>query len=245
MNKPENNKDYIEQMHFDAFRTLLSDFPGGSVQRGVPPAPDFLVTAAGEVVGIEITSISTERREQEELRLATINTGQSEYERRGGPPVLASFFWNEAPIGKQIKTRTLGTKLADLVEQNLPLNNGVTELGWLELKTVGLAELLDSVRIARFSDISTHWTAPDAGYICSEHDVAQSLVTQKERKLASYRTACSKAWLLIVAEGISISRTVDCEGLAQMELSSSFDRAFLLDFFRRKLYPLKLTPQKS
>lgn len=47
--------------------------------------------------------------------------------------------------------------------------------------------------------------------------------------MIGYRTACSELWLLMVADGSTISRTVDLEDFhTDAVLTSSFDRVFLL-----------------
>lgn len=208
------SKGEVERLHFDALQEKVSEL-AGTVRAGAPPEPDIVVVTVAGTIGVELTSIQTPRREQESLRDRAVEIGQREYERRGHPPALVSNFWGDSPLRSQVRTNDLGMQLVALIEQHRPKTEVATvELDWEELNPVGLSGMLHHVRIARLKNLTqTHWTSPDAGYVGPEIEIVRRLLDEKESKLAGYRRGCREVWLLMVTEGVSISRTLDVEKL--------------------------------
>jgi len=239
MSKNEALKQQREQAHFDVFRSLVPELAGADFVRKAPPAPDFLVNSGPRVIGLELTTITTPRREMESLRDRAVSDAEEKYRLDGGPDVIASFHWAESGIARKgWSTKDLASKLAALVVRHLPAYGERRELESVELEEAGLENVLHSVHIARFPGVPSHWMSPDAGHMNSEQSIARRLVISKEAHLKDYRVYCSEAWLLLVAEGLSISRIVDCEELAAEDIRSAFDRVYLLDYFRRHVYLL-------
>jgi hypothetical protein len=172
-----------------------------------------------------------------------VEAGRLEYMRRGRPNVEVHFLWLRSP-GKGAECRPLGLRLADLVAGHIPRDTGGVEsieLGWHELRAAGLNHLIHSVHIIRFPNAPTFWASSDGGWIDARADIVHSVVAQKTQKLPEYRRSCSQVWLLLVADGEGISGFVDREGLAEVEVESSFDRVYFLDFWSAHLYQLHVS----
>lgn len=233
-----DDKKKKEWAHLNMFRRLLPDFPVGDLQDS--ESPDFRVKTHHGVLGIEVTSISdTSGRTVEGWRETAVRNGQLEYEERGGPVVYVSFHWANSSLPKGGTPRSLGQKLVALVTAHIPKKeDGIVALKSEELRESGLDDILNFVQIGRLTGLTTTtWISqPGATFMDPRLELVQGLVTKKDEKLSAYRSSCSEVWLLLVAEGLSIARTVDTDALAQEVLESSFDRIYLLDLFRARLY---------
>jgi hypothetical protein len=242
-NDREAAKDATEWKHFEMFRRVLADFPVGHVEKVKPPAADFRVDTSHGPLGIELARIiDSPLREEESLRRQAVEAGRIEYVRRGRPAVEAHFGWIRSPrTGRESKH--LGSLLANLVESHIPRETGQLETVQLrdaELKVAGLGDLLFFVRIIRFPGLRTLWASSDGGWFDARSEVVHQRVAEKTQKLPEYRLSCSKVWLLLVADGEGVSGVVDKEALAQVEVESSFDRIYFLDFWSAHLYPLRV-----
>ena len=62
---------------------------------------------------------------------------------------------------------------------------------------------------------------------------------KKERKIAAYKASgIEKQWLLIVI-GSAGESSYEVEGKIEIELKTDFDKVFILEDFKSKLYELK------
>jgi hypothetical protein len=241
----EAKKKAIERLHFEAFRENIAELQGRPATAAEPPAPDFVVTTATGKVGIELTSVQTSRREQEELRGRAVRLGQEKYEQLGRPSVLVAFHWSEALLrDENMGMEELAHELARLIESHVPASeSGRENIEWRELRAVGLERLRHEVHVVRIPNVRTAWTSPDGGYLSSELEVVTQLLGEKEAKLTGYRESCDEVWLLMVSEEMSISRTLHVEKLMEHELASNFDRIYLLEFLRKRVHRFRQRPK--
>jgi hypothetical protein len=74
----------------------------------------------------------------------------------------------------------------------------------------------------------------------------QTVLNDKESKVAGYRRTCNRVWLLIVASNdyFSSQFTSDSQ-LAQMEFDSSFDRVFLLEEPQKRIHEFQVRDSRS
>ncbi|WP_223643744.1 hypothetical protein [Corallococcus sp. EGB] len=235
-------KDETEWKHFEMFRQKLADFPMGQVQKVPPPAADFRVDTPQGALGIELARIiDGPLREQEVLREMAVEAGRLEYMRRGRPNVEVHFLWLNSP-NKGAECRPLGLRFANLVEAHIPPDTGNVEsieLTWLELRSADLSRLVHSIRIIRFPNVPLMWASSEGGWFDARADVVNGVVAQKTLKLPEYRRSCPQVWLLLVADGEGISGFVDHEDVAALEVESSFDRVYFLDFWSAHLHQLR------
>ncbi|WP_434381536.1 hypothetical protein [Melittangium boletus] len=235
MSTSDEKKRVMEQHHFREFCRHLSDFSADEARSGHPPAPDFLITRPSGELGIELTSLSSDRRELEERRRMAVLTGQSIYQQNGNPDVIVGIHWLGDAFPEGVSTTLIGRKIARLVESAVQsLSGDSVDLEWGELKENGLDDVFDKIRVKMAPrGVRGHWFTPDAASISisAGADFIKKCVSKKEKKIPEYRKFCDEVWLLLVAEGTSISRTFDIESLSSLVLESNFDRIYLLDLF--------------
>jgi len=115
-----------------------------------------------------------------------------------------------------------------LIESDCLVPNGLPP----ELATIGAYNLPGASR--------SFFTAPSATWMAKlpATDVERSLQS-KEAKYAAYRGGCDEAWLVIGCNGAFMSTWFkEVERAASFSLPTSFDRAFVMSYFDRKLVEL-------
>jgi hypothetical protein len=92
-----------------------------------------------------------------------------------------------------------------------------------------------------------HASVPSAGFFQEEFaPKIEAIIKTKEHAISSYRTDCTGRWLLIVAEGNSALTFFDpSTKTLQHSHSSSFDRIFPVEAFRRKVWKLNVARKSS
>jgi hypothetical protein len=73
------------------------------------------------------------------------------------------------------------------------------------------------------------WTAIEGGFIGGAIADVQAVVDRKEPKTDSYLLRCDEVWLLIVADGVHISSTLDLEIQPGSIMRSQFARVLFYD----------------
>lgn len=99
-----------------------------------------------------------------------------------------------------------------------------------------------SVTKAKFE--KDHWSITHVGPIYDmKQELIQSTLNDKENKIAAYRSASRKVWIVIVT-GAYLSSTLDFSNLSFLNSNyfSSADAAFLFDSFSNKSYELRIKP---
>jgi hypothetical protein len=166
-----------------------------------------------------------ESTEDKVLRLAS-----SRYEARGLPPVWINVFWSlrDFPISR---VPQLANALADLVEVNLPEQDGEVAIKYPHPAWRSLPPEVSSLSIRRKKVLSNNLWVPTRGAFAptlTPLDLQQR-IEEKEDKVNSYRQKCSQVWLLIVASGFEPSTfgelAPEVEGF---RFETSFDRVFFL-----------------
>jgi hypothetical protein len=98
-----------------------------------------------------------------------------------------------------------------------------------------------AVRVAKLAALTkSHWSCPDAGLVPDvEPRQIQAVIDEKAGRLHDYRQECSAVWLVIVADGFSIStmHTVT-RAAARHRYWSPFDRTLYFENFSRQAISL-------
>ena len=100
----------------------------------------------------------------------------------------------------------------------------------------------NSPRAASASGNGVYWTAPSAGFY-REHFVEKlrQVISEKDSKLSGYSQDCKEQWLLVVAENSNPSTFYDpSEATVNHSYKSAFDKVFVMELFKVKLFELKL-----
>ena len=209
-------------------------------------SPDFLVATSEGVIGIEVTKIhhANEPRQQESECRSLVDAACRLYVNESTIPLEVKFHFGSSTQFNKRNREKFARILANLVITNIPrpdsrisLDNNWENPGFFPYKIAGLS-------IIRLSALPKNfWSVPSAGFF--QEDFApkiEAIIATKEHAIRTYETDCIEAWLLIAAEGNSASTFFDpSKKTLQHSYRSSFDRIFLIEAFRRKVWELNVS----
>jgi hypothetical protein len=231
----------LEKVHLEHFKLAFDGFPSGTVVQS--EGPDFLIQGRQSTIGIEHTQMfqpgptdGGSLQAQEKLRLKLLEHTQDRYSSAGGPALSAFviFFPN-----KKISSKYLNNVAYNLAEVILREAIRQEHARFLQLSpiTCDLPHPIAGVNILiRPGSNRSSFSPLEMGWIpaISSSDIL-SRIADKETKIIQYEKKCDEIWLLIVANEIAVSSTVDLSQEAiQYSYSTNFDRLFFLWNFHPK-----------
>jgi hypothetical protein len=200
-------------------------------------APDFKVRFGEEVVGIEVTKAlrvgelgKATPQAQASLAAKVMNRARNLYDATGAPPLhVTAAFLSHTPLSLG-RVPELSRAIADLLQ---------THASGLEMCQRDLIEPCEhtdklpevhSLHIMRVpSPDFGAWAASSSAWCRTgdESDFA-SVVSRKENKIASYRSAVPTVWLLIVVELFEAGELLGApDPIAPFSVATAFDRVFV------------------
>lgn len=243
------SKKEVELRRLEQFRSLIPDFPVGTVES--TEEPDFLIHGPTSAVGIELTDLYRETKvgqvpEQatEAMRKRVVNRAQEIYTSRQLPPVIATFFLDDRVHIKRLEVELHATQLADLVAQNIPAPDSTREVpaGWDDMQAVPV--ILHSLSVHRLDSVTrTLFSSPGATWVATlTREDIESALCSKEQKYKAYRSRCGEAWLVINSDIEPMATWFESDlEILRAPFKSSFQRAFLVQHFGGRVYELPLT----
>src|SRR4030095_7782649 len=233
-----------ERRFVEILAEKLDAFPPGKLIDS--ELPDFLVATPEGVIGIEATKIhhADECRPHESECRSLVDAARRLYESESTIPLEVKVHFGRSTQFNKRNRGKFARILANLVLTNIPqpdswidLENNWENPGFFPYEIVGLS----IIRLSAFR--RNFWSVPSAGFF--QEDFApkvEAIITTKEHAISTYETDCTRRWLLIVAEGNSASTFFDpSTKTLQHSYSSSFDRIFLVETFRRKVWELNVS----
>ena len=243
-------KKDIEAWQLARFRETVSDFPAGEVERH--ERPDFLIRTTAVTVGIELTQLfrPSETRTQplqegERLREYVCDTAWRIYEKTGGANVDVMVSFSPHVTFRSNRVRAIAEHLARTVRAlNVAERSHVRiEYDW-DNRELFPDEII-GIRVANFGpDIATVWRPGEAGFVPDTSvDQLQTRITRKALLYEAYRDACDEAWLMLVADGFSISTMFSLTAAAQTATYyGPFERLYYFENFGRRSHRLTISP---
>jgi hypothetical protein len=204
------------------------------------------VATSEGVIGTEVTKIhhANEPRQQESECRSLVDAACGLYVNESTIPLEVKFHFGSSTQFNKRNREKFARILANLVLTNIPrpdsrisLDNNWENPGFFPYEIAGLS-------IIRLSALPKNfWSVPSAGFF--QEDFApkiEAIIATKEHAIRTYETDCIEAWLLIAAEGNSASTFFDpSKKTLQHSYRSSFDRIFLIEAFRRKVWELNIS----
>jgi len=246
MTKRRVSKKDIERWHLCRFEESYPDFPSGEVHPG--ETPDFRVVTQGRTVGIELTQVfhpyeDGQRPLQEIERLRELVTEKAEklFAASGGPPLdVLVHFSPHAVLGKA-SLDPLAERLANLISRNLPQAGEwySEEYDWINREW--FPEEVSHVRVARFGHRSwSLWRPSGVGFVPDvTPELVQAAIDRKATDIDNHRASCDEVWLLVIADGFSISTTMSVTQAArEHRYLSPFDKTIYFENFGKGVYEL-------
>lgn len=240
---------------FKSFRFFAGDaVPDGRVthtgtfdQSAPDGAPDFLIAGADRVLGIELRELfkvegSPGSEQAEEGYMDDLLQMAQEFTelRSAARPRVSVLSYGETPSDRP-KRRDLARTLSDLVIRNMPKDKDHADICSLELHAAGVRSV-ERVMIHRDDRLyrSGIWNAPQAGAVLSNcADLFQRAIDTKAGKHEAYRKHCSECWLVLVADTVRPSASIQPapDDLAHV-YHSPFARTYFLDYGMGRLHRL-------
>lgn len=247
--KMDSGKEAFERNSVELLKERIGDFPQGAIRMGRPPQPDCLIGEAPFITGIEVTRLHHEGhnggrppREQEAERTALVVEAQGIYEREGLHPLEVHISFSDVTAFTKYNRMDYARKLAALVSCNVITGQAIVTITNNYADASSFPWEIDYLSIASHPVLTrNHWSVVTSGFITEDfRDRLQQEISKKDRKLEGYRMDCDRVWLLIVSENNSPSTAFDPSPATIDHLyTASFERLFLLDQFRGRVYELK------
>ncbi len=251
-NAEDKNRTEYEQLN--RFKLTLINFPEGKIIKS--ESPDFLVTTNDKIIGIELTDLywnsqqaqeeTINRRQnissqqaQETICKKITSEAQSLHLAQNLANVLVTVRFSHNLSSKDIGC--LSKQLVELVSRNMPKPGD----NYNEENSDTLPEEIKRVTVSRLSDSKeSFFNAPLSEFLPElEENHISSALARKEPKVEEYRKRCAEIWLLTNFDTVpsSLATIFDFkEEVLQKTYPSKFDRVFLFDNARKKIYELDL-----
>jgi hypothetical protein len=250
-----SEKEVLESLLFKSFRSLLADFPHGSVidNRQAEGGPDYFVEHGGRRVGMEITrifldgdTVSNCRRTKESLWERVVSQVRSEWSARGTRPLDVKVTFDDQEHIAKKDVSALASWLANLVRNHAPIESGRVELPPTDSVLEDWPPVVQGVTISVFPYIDeTLWSVADAAWIPTLPPAElQIVIDRKANRLPSYRAKCCEAWLVIGADQVGFSSFFKGP-VGDHEYKSNFDRVYLLERVSSTLRELSIRPEEA
>ncbi len=245
MNKKE------EKIYLEKFKDQYPDFPKGDIVVPDPKerGPDFLIVRRGKVVGFEVTELfkecfpnQTPKQLIESEREKVITEARNKCISDSVPGVSAFILFNNNKLNKGNRS-TVAEKLSNIIKNNIPEIKIPLSI---KNNCIGLNDIppqISSIMLYRpKEDCNHHWSTVPVGWTDENLiKILQNALNDKEKKMTKYLKKCSTCWLLITSYGWNPSSFFNAsKETISHKYSSSFDKAFYLEEFTKRLIELKL-----
>lgn len=226
-----------EQSHLELFRTMVTDFPEGVIDKD-GERPDWVVHSPSGRVGIEHTrfhQFAPPLVAREVARDRVMHLAQAEASTRGCPP-LAVFaqFRADADIA-QFGMNVLASAIANAVMSNIPDVGGHIKVQRPP------APLLYLAVIRRQGLTRSYWQSDKVGIVTYDFSARlNGILDSKHKQYHKYLKRCDSCWLVVVAEGDSPSSFVEMDGpTIHKVFRFSFARCFFVEMVTRRMFELR------
>jgi hypothetical protein len=243
------DKKEIETWQLSRFRDTVSDFPTGEVEPH--ERPDFLVRSSAATIGIELTQLfrpnttgAQPLQEGERLREYVCETARRIYEEAGGTNVDVMVSFSPHLTFRSNKVRAIAEHLARTVRTLTVAERSHVRIEYDWDNRELFPDEVIGLRVANFGpDIATVWQPGEAGFVPDTSvDQLQSEIARKASLYNAYRDSCDEAWLVLVADGFSISTVFSLTAAAQnATYYGPFERVYYFDNFGRRSHRLTIS----
>ena len=234
-----------ERRFVELFKSAYADFPVGEILADEKQErPDVIVVTPQGKIGIEITSLHDNKLKRKESECEkAVSEARRIYEKQSLPKLHVSVHIGGENSFNRVNRSKFANAIAGLVVENVPLPGKYVAVENDFNDPARFPYEINSISIYQYSWPDKNlWTAPSAGFY-REHFVEelQRVISEKDLKLSGYMPDCKEQWLLVVAENSSPSTFFGpSEITANHTYSSAFDKVFVLELFKVKLFELNL-----
>ena len=241
------DKKARERFVLDEFASVCTIFPSGSIEHA--ESPDFLVSDGSRVTGIEVVdcvrgqdSKGSAYRRNEILSQDIADKARRRFESRRSEPLMVHFQLRPGRLLRKAEIHNLAASAAAIVERYVPQTIFESiRIGSHEYAVTSLRTVISSISVTRVRNaMQASWSFVNTGFISASAEELYDLITSKNTKVPAYLQQCDEAWLLIVADGASISSTVDLsEEIRQTRFLCRFEKVFFYDYQSKRVLSLR------
>lgn len=227
-------KHEIEEYYFNRLKELYPMLPIGKVSR--PEPPDFLIQTDSEIVSVEITQIHNEKEPSQKFTPAQkhatedqiLKTAEHLFSLGGGVPLYVRFHFSDSILLNAKERETLSERICQLI-QDKTRNINLSERFSFSLDSCLPNELL-FVDGDYFPSVTNGcWYSAKGRFVpnLTTREIL-NVIKKKEKKLDGYVDNVDRS-ILVIAEGeIPNSWFAEIETFRQGELTTKFDKVFII-----------------
>ncbi len=233
-----------EEHYLQRVIQLSGNFPNVSPRQ--TEAPDFIFD--GDVrIGVELTdyirplvNASVTLRTVESLHERVAREGKRLFEEQHSVPLWVTMHWNSAYRLNKAEAHSLAAELASLIAQSLPDEpNGRVAIDEDTHGDLPIFRAIFRIHVRRLKPgMAGVWWPTEAGFVQVSGAEIQTILDGKEPLIKQYLEKCERVWLVIVADGMRISSTVELD-LGDYNLITSFERVYFYDGASNQVLQLK------
>jgi hypothetical protein len=248
--KREMEKKKREKYFLNKVKSSYDGFPTGEIISC--EGPDFLVSSATTIMGIELVDYmrgqgneGSKRRHSESLSKMIVNLARAQFEKKYQIPLVVRLQWFMHKRPRKADARKLAVDIADLIVRNMPEQAYKSlSIERRRFKESLVGEFVACISVTRFEPGMTgNWANIEVDFIGVEADELQKLISSKDVKIQSYLQKCPSVWLVIIADGAHISSNVELHQVVhQHRFKGRFARVLFYDAVNNSIATLAISP---
>lgn len=146
---------------------------------------------------------------------------------------MVHFLWRPGQHPRKAEIFNLAADAATIIGQSVP--NTLfksTRIAHNKFAGTPLQKFVSSIHVTRVRNASqASWSFVGAGFVSVSINEVRSLIASKNVKVPAYLQQCDEVWLLIVADGVNISSTIDLsEEIQRTRFPSQFKKVLFYDY---------------
>lgn len=227
---------------------IYEKFPIGNIIDS--ESPDFLIQSSDKIIGVELVDYvrgqaagDAPDRRNERLWEMIADEAKTVFESQHNESLEVIFHWYAHRYPRKSEISRLANEAVSIIEANIPL--GLFEHIKVYKDQLGegkLSHFAFSLHIIRAKNSSqTMWSAINSGWPSVSQNELQTLIDKKDGKISEYLGNCDFVWLLVVADGGSISTLAHLEtDVINSTYYSNFTNVLFYDQLDKKVLALNL-----
>lgn len=239
------DKNDIENYFFRKLTELYLELPSGNVSR--PEPPDYLIESKDATIAVEVTQIHNEKGSNERFppaqkyatEISILKEAERLFAQSDGTPLHIGFNFASTIFLNKGERQKLSQHICEIIKSEMHGRDFTRSFSFHIQE--GIPEELFHIRGYYFPNISaTSWYSAKGKLIpnLSKREILR-VIKLKEEKQKAYIEKVDKS-ILVIAEGIVPYSWFDnIEMFEQNELSTSFDKVFIIRNLDNQLIVIK------
>ena len=243
------DKKNRERLFLDEAMSLSQYFPEGEIINS--EQPDFIIINTNVFIGVEMVDYirgqnqdDSAYRRNEILWQKVADATKLKYEYQHSDPLMILFHWYPHRYLRDSEIEELANEAAKAVIRNTSLSDyDSIQISSSDLGDGKLSLYVHTISVRRVNYINqVICSYAYAGLVSVIAGEIQVLINKKDKKVADYLKKCQEIWLLIVADGVRISSSIDISpNTLNTQFKSQFNRVLFYDRERKRVFDLQVS----